>query len=152
MVLCSQVYILKKNEGGRHTPFVNNYSPQLFTRTASVSTAMMLPDGIQQEMLETDSVIYTSCTVHSVCILVLPSLALYIVLPSLALYIGLYYWSQSVLPSLALCSGVEMVMPGDDTELTLTLKHDIPLETGQRFTLRDGGKTIGHGVVTKILQ
>ena len=45
-VLCSQVYILKKNEGGRHTPFVNNYSPQLFTRTASVSTAMMLPDGI----------------------------------------------------------------------------------------------------------
>ena len=45
-----------------------------------------------------------------------------------------------------------MVMPGDDTELTLTLKHDIPLETGQRFTIRDGGKTIGHGVVTQIIQ
>jgi elongation factor Tu len=90
--LKGQVYILKKEEGGRHTPFVNNYSPQLYTRTASVNTSMMLPEG------------------------------------------------------------VEMVMPGDDTELTLVLKHDIPLETGQRFTLRDGGKTIGHGVVTQILQ
>jgi elongation factor Tu len=90
--LKGQVYILKKDEGGRHTPFVNNYSPQLYTRTASVNTSMVLPEG------------------------------------------------------------VEMVMPGDDTELTLSLKHDIPLETGQRFTLRDGGKTIGHGVVTQILQ
>ena len=43
-------------------------------------------------------------------------------------------------------------MPGDNKELTLTLKHDIPLEMGQRFTLRDGGKTIGYGVVNQIIQ
>ena len=43
--VCVQVYILKKEEGGRHTPFVNNYSPQLYTRTASVNTSMMLPEG-----------------------------------------------------------------------------------------------------------
>lgn len=42
-------------------------------------------------------------------------------------------------------------MPGDDTELTLTLKHDIPLEVSQRFTLREGGKTVGTGVVTEII-
>ena len=43
--VCVQVYILKKDEGGRHTPFVNNYSPQLYTRTASVNTSMILPEG-----------------------------------------------------------------------------------------------------------
>ena len=43
--VCAQVYILKKDEGGRHTPFVNNYSPQLYTRTASVNTSMILPEG-----------------------------------------------------------------------------------------------------------
>ena len=45
MCVCVQVYILKKDEGGRHTPFVNNYSPQLYTRTASVNTSMILPEG-----------------------------------------------------------------------------------------------------------
>lgn len=90
--LKAQVYLMKKDEGGRHTPVVNNYSPQLFTRTANVNTSVLLPEG------------------------------------------------------------VEMFMPGDNKELTLTLKHDIPLEMGQRFTLRDGGKTIGYGVVNQIIQ
>jgi len=46
----------------------------------------------------------------------------------------------------------EMVMPGDDTPLTLTLKHDIPLEVNQRFTLREGHKTVGTGVITEIIE
>ena len=46
----------------------------------------------------------------------------------------------------------EMVMPGDDTPLTLTLKNDIPLEVNQRFTLREGSRTVGTGVITEILQ
>lgn len=48
--------------------------------------------------------------------------------------------------------GKEMVMPGDDTELTLTMKSDIPIEVNQRFTLREGHKTVGTGVVTQIIQ
>ena len=88
----AQVYILKKEEGGRHTPFVNNYAPQLFTRTANVTASMNLPEG------------------------------------------------------------KEMVMPGDDTELFLSLMSDIPLEEGQRFTLREGSKTVGTGVVTSIIE
>ena len=112
LLLCVQVYILKKDEGGRHTPFVNNYSPQLFTRTASVNTSMVLPEG--------------ACLFNP--------------------------FPTPPLNPFPTPPGVEMVMPGDDTELTLTLKQDIPLETGQRFTLRDGGMTIGHGVVTQIIQ
>jgi elongation factor Tu len=91
-VFKAQVYILKKEEGGRHTPFITNYSPQLYTRTADVTSSIELP------------------------------------------------------------SGKDMVMPGDDTELTITLKSDIPLEAGQRFTLREGSKTVGTGVITSILQ
>jgi len=86
-----QVYILTKEEGGRHTPFVTNYQPQLFTRTADISATVDLPEG------------------------------------------------------------KEIVMPGDDTELTMTLNPPTPLEAGQRFTLRESHKTIGTGVVTQII-
>ena len=85
------MYVLKKQEGGRHTPFVANYQPQLFARTGTVTAAVVLPDG------------------------------------------------------------KEMVMPGEDTKLTLTLNKTFPIENNQRFTLREGHITIGTGVVTKIL-
>ena len=85
------MYILTKEEGGRHTPFVTNYQPQMFTRTANVSATIELPEG------------------------------------------------------------KEIVMPGDDTALVMTLKPEIPMESGQRFTLRESHKTIGTGVVTQIL-
>ena len=67
---------------------------------------------------------------------------------------GLYHYvfCPPYPPLLIFPAGVEMFMPGDNKELTLTLKHDIPLEMGQRFTLRDGGKTIGYGVVNQIIQ
>ena len=58
----------------------------------------------------------------------------------------------NIVHSPQLPAGKDMVMPGDDTDLTITLKSDIPLEAGQRFTLREGSKTVGTGVVTSIIQ
>jgi len=87
-----QVYVLKKEEGGRHTPFFTNYTPQMFVRTGDVAATITLPDG------------------------------------------------------------VEMVMPGDNEKLTLSLRLDVPLEVGLRFTLREGGRTVGTGIVTEILE
>ncbi|XP_066577992.1 elongation factor Tu, mitochondrial [Amia ocellicauda] len=87
----AQVYVLSKEEGGRHKPFVSNFMPVMFSLTWDMACHISLP------------------------------------------------------------SDKEMVMPGEDTSLTLTLRHPMVLETGQRFTLRDGNKTIGTGLVTEIL-
>jgi elongation factor Tu len=88
----AQVYILSKDEGGRHTPFFNNYRPQFYFRTTDVTGAVELP------------------------------------------------------------SGVEMVMPGDNTEMTVELGQPIAMEEGLRFAIREGGRTVGAGRVTKILK
>ncbi|XP_028824423.1 elongation factor Tu, mitochondrial [Denticeps clupeoides] len=87
----AQVYVLSKEEGGRHKPFVTNFMPVMFSLTWDMACRISLPGG------------------------------------------------------------KEMVMPGDDTALTLTLRQPMVLEKGQRFTLRDGNKTIGTGLVTEIL-
>ena len=87
-----EVYVLKKDEGGRHKPFFSNYQPQFFIRTADVTGAVTLPDG------------------------------------------------------------VEMVMPGDNTTLTVELLTPTVLEPGLKFALREGGRTVGAGVVSKILE
>ena len=86
------VYVLSKDEGGRHTPFFNGYRPQFYFRTTDVTGSVDLP------------------------------------------------------------SGVEMIMPGDNTSLTVTLITPIALEEGLRFAIREGGRTVGAGVVTKILE
>jgi elongation factor Tu len=86
-----EVYILKKEEGGRHTPFFNGYKPQFYIRTTDVTGDVTLPEG------------------------------------------------------------VEMVMPGDNTKFTVKLVTPIALEEQQRFAIREGGKTVGAGIVTKIL-
>jgi elongation factor Tu len=86
-----KVYILSKDEGGRHTPFFNNYRPQFFIRTTDVTGAATLP------------------------------------------------------------AGVEMVMPGDDVELEITLISPIAIEKGLKFAIREGGRTVGAGTVTEIL-
>lgn len=88
----AQVYILKKEEGGRHKPFVSNYQPQMYIRTADVSATITLPEG------------------------------------------------------------KDFVMPGEDASFTIKLMFDIALETGLRFTLREGSRTVGTGVVTKIIK
>jgi len=86
-----QVYVLSKEEGGRHTPFFTNYRPQFYFRTTDVTGVVELPEG------------------------------------------------------------TEMVMPGDDTEMTVELIAPIAVEEGTRFTIREGGRTVGAGVVTEIL-
>jgi elongation factor Tu len=87
----AQVYILSKDEGGRHTPFFNNYRPQFYFRTTDVTGAVELPGG------------------------------------------------------------VEMVMPGDNTEMTVELIAPIAMDEGLRFAIREGGRTVGAGRVTTVL-
>ena len=86
----AQVYILSKDEGGRHTPFFNNYRPQFYFRTTDVTGVVDLPEG------------------------------------------------------------TEMVMPGDNTEMKVTLIQPIAMEEGLRFAIREGGRTVGAGRVVKI--
>ena len=87
----AEVYVLKKEEGGRHTPFHNNYRPQFYVRTTDVTGNIQLPEG------------------------------------------------------------VEMVMPGDNLTITVDLIQPIALNLGLRFAIREGGRTVGAGQVTKIL-
>jgi elongation factor Tu len=88
----AQVYILSKDEGGRHTPFFNNYRPQFYFRTTDVTGTVELPEG------------------------------------------------------------TEMVMPGDNTEMTVNLIAPVAMEEGLRFAIREGGRTVGAGRVTKIIE
>jgi elongation factor Tu len=88
----AQVYILSKDEGGRHTPFFNNYRPQFYFRTTDVTGAVELPDG------------------------------------------------------------VEMVMPGDNTEMSVELIAPIAMDEGLRFAIREGGRTVGAGRVTTVTE
>jgi elongation factor Tu len=88
----AQVYILSKDEGGRHTPFFNNYRPQFYFRTTDVTGSVQLPGG------------------------------------------------------------TEMVMPGDNTEMTAELIQPVAMDEGLRFAIREGGRTVGAGRVTKIIE
>ena len=88
----SEVYVLSKEEGGRHTPFFKGYRPQFYFRTTDVTGDIELP------------------------------------------------------------SGVEMVMPGDNTQFTVNLIQPVAMEEGLRFAIREGGRTVGAGVVTKIIE
>ena len=87
----AQVYVLTKEEGGRHTPFVANYRPQFYFRTTDVTGVIALPEG------------------------------------------------------------VEMVMPGDNVEMEVELIHPIAVEQGTKFTIREGGRTVGAGNVTSVI-
>ncbi|KAF1895464.1 hypothetical protein Lal_00044114 [Lupinus albus] len=87
----AEIYVLSKDEGGRHTAFFSNYMPQFYLRTADVTGKVQLPEN------------------------------------------------------------VKMVMPGDNVTATFELMSAVPLETGQRFALREGGRTVGAGVVSKVI-
>ena len=88
----SEVYVLSKDEGGRHTPFFNNYRPQFYMRTTDVTG------------------------------------------------------------TIELMGGAEMCMPGDNIAMKVTLIQPVAVEEGQRFAIREGGRTVGAGAVTKILK
>jgi elongation factor Tu len=87
-----EVYVLSKDEGGRHTPFFNNYRPQFYFRTTDVTGSVVLPEG------------------------------------------------------------TEMVMPGDNVKMIVTLIAPIAMEQGLRFAIREGGRTVGAGVVAKVIE
>ena len=87
-----QVYVLSKDEGGRHTPFFKGYRPQFFFRTTDITGTIDLKEG------------------------------------------------------------VEMVMPGDNTDMTVTLIHPVAMAEGERFAIREGGRTVGAGVVGTIIE
>ena len=87
-----QIYVLKKEEGGRHTPFFNGYKPQFYIRTTDVTGEIGLP------------------------------------------------------------SGAEMVMPGDNVEMDISLIYAVAAEPGLRFAIREGGRTVGSGVITSIVE
>jgi elongation factor Tu len=88
----AEIYVLSKDEGGRHTPFFNNYRPQFYVRTTDVTGAITLPEG------------------------------------------------------------TEMVMPGDNVSITVELIHPIAMEEGTNFAIREGGRTVGAGVVASIIK
>ena len=88
----AEVYVLSKDEGGRHTPFFSGYRPQFYVRTTDVTGSIQLPDG------------------------------------------------------------VEMIMPGDNVKMTVELHTPVAVESGLRFAIREGGRTVGAGAVTKILE
>ena len=88
----AQVYVLGKDEGGRHTPFFNGYKPQFFIRTTDVTGEIQLPDG------------------------------------------------------------VEMVTPGDNVEMKIKLITPVALDEQLRFAVREGGRTVGSGVITKVIE
>ncbi|MGB2539431.1 elongation factor Tu, partial [Hafnia paralvei] len=88
----SEVYILSKDEGGRHTPFFKGYRPQFYFRTTDVTGTIELPEG------------------------------------------------------------VEMVMPGDNIQMIVSLIHPIAMDDGLRFAIREGGRTVGAGVVAKVIE
>ena len=88
----AEVYVLKKEEGGRHTPFFSNYRPQFYIRTTDVTGAVALPEG------------------------------------------------------------VKMVMPGDNIKMVVELIAPVALEEQMRFAIREGGRTVGAGVVTKVIE
>jgi elongation factor Tu len=87
----AQVYVLSKEEGGRHTPFFNGYRPQFYVRTTDVTGSIKLPEG------------------------------------------------------------VEMVMPGDNIEMTVELIQPVAMEQGVKFAIREGGRTVGSGICTVVL-
>jgi elongation factor Tu len=86
-----EVYVLTKDEGGRHTPFFTNYRPQFYFRTSDVTGTLTLPEG------------------------------------------------------------VEMVMPGDNVSVVVELQKTIAMEKGLKFAIREGGRTIGSGIVTEVI-
>ncbi len=88
----SEVYVLSKDEGGRHTPFFNNYRPQFYFRTTDVTGSIQLPEG------------------------------------------------------------TEMIMPGDNTKMTVSLIAPVAIEVGTKFSIREGGRTVGAGSVTNIIE
>ncbi|EWG66474.1 Elongation factor Tu [Enterobacter sp. DC1] len=125
----SEVYILSKDEGGRHTPFFKGYRPQFYFRTTDVTGTIELPEGVEMVM-PGDNIKMVVTLIHPI-----------------AMDDGLRFAIRTI----ELPEGVEMVMPGDNIKMVVTLIHPIAMDDGLRFAIREGGRTVGAGVVAKVL-
>jgi len=126
----SEVYVLKKEEGGRHTPFFTGYRPQFYFRTTDVTGVAKLPEGVEMVMPGDNR--------HT---------------PFFTGYRPQFYFRTTDVTGVArLPEGVEMVMPGDNVQMEIELIQPIAMDQGLRFAIREGGRTVGSGVVTEIIQ
>ena len=153
-----EAYILTKEEGGRHTPFFNGYRPQFYFRTTDVTGVASLLRGVKKEDVERGQVLAKpgSITPHTKF-----TCEAYILTkeeggrhtPFFNGYRPQFYFRTTDVTGVAsLPEGIEMVMPGDNTNLSVELIAPIAMEDGLRFAIREGGRTVGAGVVTKIVE
>ncbi|MCV7218183.1 elongation factor Tu [Mycobacterium crocinum] len=127
------VYILSKDEGGRHTPFFNNYRPQFYFRTTDVTGVVTLPEGTEMVMPGDN----TDISVKLIQPVYRPQF---------------YFRTTDVTGVVTLPEGTEMVMPGDNTDISVKLIQPVAMDEGLRFAIREGGRTVGAGRVTKIIK
>ena len=121
----AEVYILSKEEGGRHTPFFNGYRPQFYIRTTDVTGTLHLPEGVEMVIRGPVLQRVSAAVLHP----------------------------DDGRDGVAdLPEGVEMVMPGDNTPITAELITPVALEKGARFAIREGGRTVGAGTITEIIE
>ena len=162
----AEVYVLTKEEGGRHTPFFANYRPQFYFRTTDVTGIVKLPEGTEMVMpgdnvsieIERGQVLAkpASVTPHTQFegeVYVLKKEEGGRHTPFFTNYRPQFYMrTTDVTGTVALPEGTKMVMPGDNTKMTIELITPVALEEQQRFAIREGGRTVGAGIVTKILK
>jgi translation elongation factor EF-Tu-like GTPase len=166
----AEVYVLTKEEGGRHTPFFTGYRPQFYFRTTDVTGAAHLPEGVAgdnvglllrgvgKEEIERGMVLAKpgSITPHTkfkaeVYVLTKEEGGRHT--PFFNGYRPQFYFrTTDVTGSATLPEGVEMVMPGDNVQMTVELISPIAMEKELRFAIREGGRTVGAGVVTEVIQ
>ncbi|PYR40704.1 MAG: hypothetical protein DMF93_10355, partial [Acidobacteria bacterium] len=150
-----EVYILSKEEGGRHTPFFNGYRPQFYIRTTDVTGTLNLPEGVEMVMPGDN----TTISGELMAPVALEKGARFAMeeggrhTPFFNGYRPQFYIrTTDVTGTLNLPEGVEMVMPGDNTTISGELMAPVALEKGARFAIREGGRTVGAGTVTDIVE
>ena len=149
----AQIYVLKKEEGGRHTPFGNKYRPQFYLRTMDCTGEISLPEGVEMVM-PGDNVTITVELIYAVALNV--GLRFAIREGGRHTPFGNKYRPQFYLRTMDctgeihLPEGVEMVMPGDNVEITVELIYAVALNVGLRFAIREGGRTVGSGQITEV--
>ena len=170
----AEVYVLTKEEGGRHTPFFKGYRPQFYFRTTDVTGSVELPEGMEMVMpgdnvgcllrgiervdVERGQVLAKpgSITPHTKF-----NAEVYVLskeeggrhTPFFNGYRPQFYIrTTDVTGTIKIPEGMEMVMPGDNVQMEIELITPVAIEEGLRFAIREGGRTVGAGAVTKVLK
>ena len=150
-----QAYVLKKEEGGRHNPFFSNYRPQFYFRTTDVTGVITLPEGTEMVMPGDN----TEMTVELIQPIAMEEGLGFAIReggrekPFFSNYRPQFYFrTTDVTGTVELPEGTEMVMPGDNIAMVVNLIAPIAMDEGLRFAIREGGRTVGAGVVAKIIE